>query len=71
MAPESSERGAARESGDKSDVLGLWVATGHCLESRGLEFSAGSAPLGRVTPLAFVQETVPPGARKEPGWPGL
>lgn len=37
----------------------------------GLEFSTVLAPLGRITLLAFVQETVSPGARKEPAWPGL
>lgn len=37
----------------------------------GLEFSAFLPPLGRITLLTFVQETVSPGARKEPGWPGL
>lgn len=37
----------------------------------GLEFSTVLPPLGRITLLAFVQESVSPGATKEPGWPGL
>lgn len=46
-------------------------ACGWLVGDLGLEFSTVLPPLGRITLLASVQETVSPGARKAPGWPGL
>lgn len=68
--PRARSQGSGR-FGLRAVHVGLGVPRGDCVRDLGLEISTVLPSLRRITLLTFVQETVSPGARKEPGWPGL